>query len=166
MWWAVWIGCFCQNWGILQTRMDQRGLTSKWILTIFKYKNECYKQSAKSEWRKWGHLSSFQASFLSYGICPKKNIFYNCVLTSARNVSLLKQFTYMHLNVLITLFQKMIWFIGVRATVNEILTIEMSKKMLTQQKVNTSNTNTPEIASHSKINNTIFWKCITRPFKC
>ena len=35
---------FAQNLGISQTRMDQRGSTSKWILTIFKYKNECYKQ--------------------------------------------------------------------------------------------------------------------------
>ena len=28
--------------------------------------------------------------------CPKKCIFYNFVLTSAGNLSLLKQFTYMH----------------------------------------------------------------------
>ena len=44
--------------------------------------------------------------------CPKNSIFYNFVLTSARNLSLLKQFTYMHLKVIITLFQKMLWFIG------------------------------------------------------
>ena len=50
----------------------------------------------------------------------KKVHFYNFVQTSARNLSLLKQFTYMHLKVLITLFQKMVWFIGVRATVHEI----------------------------------------------
>ena len=35
---------FAQNWGILQTRMNQGGLLWKWILTIFKYKNKCYKQ--------------------------------------------------------------------------------------------------------------------------
>ena len=33
----------------------------------------------------------------------------------------------MHLKVLITLFQKMVWFIGVRATVHEILAIKISK---------------------------------------
>ena len=44
--------------------------------------------------------------------CPKKCIFSNFVLTSARNLSLLKQFTCMDLKVLITVFQKMIWFIG------------------------------------------------------
>ena len=43
--------------------------------------------------------------------CPKKCIFYNFVVTSARNLGLLKQFTYMRLKVLTTLFQKMVWFI-------------------------------------------------------
>ena len=41
---------------------------------------------------------------------------------------------YIHLKVLITLFQKKVWFIGVWATVHEILAIKISKKMLTQQK--------------------------------
>ena len=41
--------------------------------------------------------------------CPKNCIFRNFVPTSARNLCLLKQFTYMDLKV----FQKMIWFIGV-----------------------------------------------------
>ena len=88
--------------------------------------------------KKWGHLSSLHASFLSYGpeIVQKKCIFRNFVLTSARNLSLLKQFTYMDLKVLITVLQKMIWFIGVWATVHEILAIKMSKTMPTQQKFN------------------------------
>ena len=43
----------------------------------------------------------------------KKVYFCNFVLTPARNLILLQQFTYMHLKVLITVFQKMIWFIGV-----------------------------------------------------
>ena len=53
------------------------------------------------------------------------------MLTSVRNLSLLKQFTYMRLKVFITLFQKMVWFIGVQATVHEILAIK-----ITQQKFN------------------------------
>ena len=46
------------------------GTTSKSILTIFKYKNECYKQLARKKLmkKKWGHLSSFYVSFLSYGL--------------------------------------------------------------------------------------------------
>ena len=38
------------------------------------------------------------------------------------------------LKVLITLFQKMIWLIGVWATIHEILAIKISKNMLIQQK--------------------------------
>ena len=52
--------------------------------------------------------------------CPKMCIFYNFVLTSARNLSLPKQFTYMNLKVFITFFQKMVCFIGVRAAVHEL----------------------------------------------
>ena len=52
----------------------------------------------------------------------------------------------------------------------EILAIKISKKMLTQQKFlknsSTSNTNIFETVSHSIINNTNFWKCITRTFRC
>ena len=68
--------------------------------------------------------------------CPKKCISLHFVLTSARNLSLLKQFTYMDLKVLITVFQKMIWFIWVWATAHEILAMKISKTMLTQQKFN------------------------------
>ena len=53
--------------------------------------------------------------------------------------NLLKQFTYVHLKVLIKLFQKTVlhffrkWFIGVRVTVHEILRIRIFEKMLTEQ---------------------------------
>ena len=92
------------------------------------------------------------------------------MLNSAKNLRLLKQFTYMDLKVFITLFQKMLWFMEVWATVHDILAIKISKKMLTQQKFlknySTSNTHTSETVSHSIINNTNFWKCVTRPFRC
>ena len=78
--------------------------------------------------KKWGHLSSFHASFLSYGpYIVQKSVF------SARILTLLKQFTYMDLKLLITVFQKIIWFIGVCATVHEILAIKISQKMLAQK---------------------------------
>ena len=41
----------------------------------------------------------------------KKMHFWNFLLTSVRNLSLLKQFTYMHLKSLVTHFQKMVLFI-------------------------------------------------------
>ena len=75
----------------------------------------------------------------------------------------------MHLKVLITLFQKIIWFIAVWATIHEILAIKISKKMPTPQKFNKilrlQTLNISELANHSIINNTIFWKCVTRPFR-
>ena len=40
----------------------------------------------------------------------------------------------MDLKVFITFFQKMILLIGIRATVHEVLTVEIAKTMLTQQK--------------------------------
>ena len=56
-----------KNSGILQMRLDQRGDPMKMNLAIFKYKNECQKQSElKKKIKKWGHLSSFPLSFLSY----------------------------------------------------------------------------------------------------
>ena len=58
----------------------------------------------------------------------KKCIFCNFVLTSARNLSVLKQFTYMDLKVFITVFQKMTCLLGVWTTVHEILAIKISKK--------------------------------------
>ena len=67
---------------------------------------------------------------------PKKSAFLKFCAHLARNLSLLKKFTYMHLKVLITLFQKMIWLIGVWATISEILAIKISKKMLTVQEFN------------------------------
>ena len=76
-------------------------------------------------------MGSFMVRKLS-----KKCIFYNFVLASARNLSLLKQFTYKHLKVLFPLFQKMVGFIGIQATIHEILAIKISKKILSQQKCN------------------------------
>ena len=48
----------------------------------------------------------------------------------------LKQYTYMHVKVFITLLQKMVQFIGVWATIHELLAIKILRTMLTQQKFN------------------------------
>ena len=74
----------------------------------------------------------------------------------------------MDLKVLITVFQKMIWFIGVWSTVHKTLAIKISKNRLTQQKFKILQFQTlisPK-RSHSIINNNIFWKCVTRTFRC
>ena len=62
----------------------------------------------------------------------------------------------------------MIWFIGVWSTVHKILAIKISKNRLTQQKFKILQFQTlisPK-RSHSIINNNIFWKCVTRTFRC
>ena len=67
---------------------------------------------------------------------PKK---VNCLQFCAdlsKKTKPVKQFTYMHLKVIIILLQKMIWFVGAWATIHEILAIKISIKMLTQQKSN------------------------------
>ena len=70
--------------------------------------------------KKRGRLSSMgteshtRQNFVPESVnCPGKCIFYNFVQASAKNLSLLNQCTYMHLKVLITHFQKMVWFIGI-----------------------------------------------------
>ena len=68
------------------------------------------------------------------------------MLTWAKNLSLLKQFTYMNLKVLITVFQNIIWFCNISSSI--------------------SNTNIFKTFSHNIVNNNIFWKCVTRSFRC
>ena len=60
-------------------------------------------------------------------LLKKKCIFCNFVLTSARNISDLKQYIYGIWKFLLV-FQKMIWLTGVWGTVHEKLAIKISKK--------------------------------------
>ena len=55
----------------------------------------------------------------------KKCIFSNVMLTSASNVSLLEQFTYIHLKDLVTHFQKMLLFTMPWPTASDILGFEI-----------------------------------------
>ena len=57
----------------------------------------------------------------------KKVHFCNFVLTSARNLILSKQFTYMHLKGLVTHFQKMVLFIVLGFTILEKLLFEVEE---------------------------------------
>ena len=99
----------------------KEGTTWKWFLIVFKYKNDVAVRVEKID-EKMGHLSSFHVSLN----CPKKCIFGNFVLTPARNLSLLKQFTYMHLKVL----SENGMFYVIWATVHEKLAIKISKMTL------------------------------------
>ena len=59
---------------------------------------------------------------------PKIVHFSKFVLTSERNLNLLKQFISIHLKDLVMLFQKILLVIGVRSIVHEILKNRISKK--------------------------------------
>ena len=64
--------------------------------------------------KKRGHLPRFHISPQSYGyitLSKKVHFLCNFVLTSARNLGLLKQFTYIHLKSLVTHFREMVLFI-------------------------------------------------------
>ena len=90
-------------------------------------------QTVRTEkvYEKWSHLPSFQISFLSY---VQKSEFLATLCWTQQDNCLLKQFTYMHLKAVITLFQEIVWFIGVWATIHEILAIKITKKVMTLQK--------------------------------
>ena len=129
VWWVVRIGSFCPKLRYFTDQNGPKGGPHQNEFRLFSNTkmNVTNNWSGKITWTTLGVLSSFHVSFQSYGlkIAKKRAFFYNFVLTSARNLSLLKQFTYMYLKVLITIFQKMLWYIGVWATIHEILAIKI-----------------------------------------
>ena len=104
-----------QSSGILQTRMDQRGTPWKQILTIFKYKNEYRKQlEMKNRWKNGVIcLVSFFAFWVMVLKLSKIVQLLQVCADLSNKLSLLKQFTYIHLKDLIMLFQKIVCFIDV-----------------------------------------------------
>ena len=76
----------------------------------------------------------FRSWVMTFKLFRKVHILQFCADLSKKPKSV-KTIYILHLKVLITHFQKMIWFIGVWATVYEILAIKVSKKMLTQPKL-------------------------------
>ena len=116
-----------KNWGILQTRMDQRWDHMKMNFEYFQIQKWVL-QRVRSEKvdEKMGPFLSFPCTLpeLRSLNCLNKYIFCKFMLTSAKNLGLLKHFTYMHLEGLVTHFQKMILFIMLWLTVLGILVFE------------------------------------------
>ena len=82
----------------------------------------------------------------------KKCIFCKFVQTSARNPNLSKQFTYMHLKVFVTCFQKMVLFIMLWLPVFEILGFKNKEFCILISYISWAVTQTP-------INHIILWDC-------
>ena len=110
----------------------------------------------------------FFPEFLSVN-CPKKCIFYNFMLTSARNLSLLKQFTYIQLKDLVKHFQKMVLFIMFYLTVSEILVFKSNnfvKILRSQHFFDILIANISSIVAQTPIIHTIFSKNLMTTFRC
>ena len=119
-----------KNWGILQTRMDQRGDHMKMNLEYFQIQKwilQTVRAEKVDEKNRVICLISVFPSWVTVLKLPKKVHFCNFLLTSARNISLLKQFTYMHQKDLVTHFQRMVLFIMLWLTASKILGFEVEK---------------------------------------
>ena len=85
--------------------------TWKWILTIFRYKNECYKQL---EWKKYMKdrvtWLVFMFPFCFWYLIVWKVHFLQFFADLSKNLSLLKKLTWMHVKGLVMLFKKMVFF--------------------------------------------------------
>ena len=106
--------------GFLQTGMDHMNMSfeyfqiEKWMLKTAR--------AEKVDEKKWSHLFSLHAPFLTYGpeIVLKKWAFCSLMLNSARHLNVLKQFTDIHPKDLVTHFQKYVLFIMLWHTVLQI----------------------------------------------
>ena len=92
--------------------------------------------------------------------------FCNFMLTSARNISLLKQFTYIHLKGLVRQFQKMVLFTMLWLTVSGILGFDIKKivKYLLSQH-HLWYLNCQCMVAQTPTNHIIFRKSVMRTFK-
>ena len=100
----------------------------------------------------------------------KKCIFCNFLLTSARNLSRLKQFTYIHLKGLATHFQKLMLFIMLWLTVSVVWVFQVEEFL----RIFCWGSIFFEIliaiiswaVAWTAINHSIFWKRVMRTFRC
>ena len=98
-------------------------------------KNECHKQRGKST-RKYETIClvfMFPSWVKALNLSRKVCFLQFCAEFSQKHKYVKAIYIY-HLEVLTTLFQKIIWFTGVGTTLYEILAMKISKNMLTQQK--------------------------------
>ena len=115
-----------KNWGILQTRMDQ----IKMNFEYFQIQRWMLQRDRAEKVDEKNGIICLVSMFPCWTMVlklSKKCSFWNSALTAARNLSLLKQFTYMQLKGLITHFQKMVLFIMLWLTFSEILEFEVEE---------------------------------------
>ena len=99
----------------------------------------------------------------------KKVHFCNFVLTSARNLSLLQQFTYMHLKGHVTHLRKIVLFAVLWFTVLEILVFEIEEFVNFCWVSIFFDILIADISwkvAQTTTNHNIFWKSVMRTFRC
>ena len=117
--------------------------------------------------RKWGYLSSFHIPFWVM-VLKLSPIFCNFMMTSGRNVSILKQFTYMHLKGLIMHFQKMVFLLCYDLLFWRYYDLKLKNFnfLLSQHLFWHFNLYLIKSGTDPSVNNTIFWKSATRTYRC
>ena len=168
MWWAVWIGSFWQKLKYFTTRMDQRG--NHMNMNFEHFQIEYYKQIGKSRWKNGViYLVSILPSWVMVPELSKTCFFCNFVLTSARNLSRLKQFTYSDLKGLVTNFQKLVLFIMLRLNVSEVWMFEVEEFLRNfcwfSIFFDILIANISWTVAQTPINHSIFWKSVMRTFR-
>ena len=149
--------------------MDQRVTTWRWIVSIFKFRNEIYKQLERKKDGK-NEVSFLVSMFPSWVMViklSKKVNFCNFVMTLARSLSLLKQFTYMHLKGVITHSQKMVLFIMLTYCFGDITVwSQIFVTFLLSIFFDALIANVSLAVAQTPINHIIFWKSLMRTFRC
>ena len=112
-----------QNSGILQIRINQREDPMKTNFDIFqiqKWISQTVRAQKVGEKNGVIYLVSFFPSWVLVLKLPKIVHFCKFVLTSARNLNLLKQFIYIHLKNVIMLFQKIVFYRGMNNSSRDV----------------------------------------------
>ena len=112
---------------------------------------------------------TFPAWVMVLNLSKKVHFFCNFVLTSAENLSLLKQFPYIHLKDLIMHFQKMVLFIMLWLTVSKIIRFWSQRILLNFCRVSIFFyiliTNISWLVAQNPISHVIFWMSKMRTFR-
>ena len=103
----------CLNWYLLLKIVEfyrpewiKRGTTWKWILTISKYKNECYKQGGKNRWKNEFFYLVFMFPSLAVVLNVSRKVrFQQFCADFSKKSTRVKAIYILHLKVLTTLFQ-------------------------------------------------------------
>ena len=126
VWWAVWIGSFGSKIEVFyRSEWINRWTRWKWVLSIFSFSNEYYKQIGKSSWKnEIICLVPCSLPELRSLNCLKTAFLQFCADLSEKS-ELIKAIIYMHRKALVTHFQKLMLFIMLWLTASMVWMFEV-----------------------------------------